>query len=104
MQTSDLDLILKNLALKITVHGVRNTIIEDYHANNKITDQEMMIFNKEVVNKIYTFLQIILNPLYKTEKEVLSRETIIFYLPNGWDEPKLDESILRALKQMVNNK
>ena len=104
MPEPDLDLSLKNLALLIAVHAVRNTVIEEYHANDKITDHEMMIFNKEVVNKIYTFLQIVLNPKYQKEKEALSKQTIVFYLPHGWDEPKLDESILRALRQLANSK
>lgn len=104
MAIPDLDENLKNLALLISVHAVRNTVIEEYHAKDKITDQEMMIFNKEVVNKIYTFLQIILNPKYQKEKEALSKQTIVFYLPHGWDEPKLDESILRVLQQLANNK
>ncbi len=101
---NDLDQTLKNLALRITVHGVRNTIIEDYHAKSKITDQEMMVFNKEVVDKIYTFLQVILNPMYEREKEALLRSNIIFYKPHGWDEPKLNESILRALQQLTKKK
>jgi hypothetical protein len=103
MNADDLDKSLKNLALLITVHAVRNTVIEDYHANDKITDPEMMAFNKEVVNRIYTFLQIIINPIYTKEKAVLSKETITFYLPHGWDEPKLNKSILAALKQLANS-
>jgi len=35
---------------------VRNTIIEDYHSQGKLTDEEMKAFNKEVASKLYTFL------------------------------------------------
>jgi hypothetical protein len=36
----------------------RSTVIETYHAEAKITDPEMMAFNKEVANKLYTFINL----------------------------------------------
>lgn len=98
MTKVDLEQSLKNLALMLAVHCVRNTIIEDYHTKGKITDPEMMAFNKEVVDNMYTFLQVIHNPIYHVEKEVLSRNNRVFYMPVGWDVPKLNQSILKALQ------
>jgi len=48
----------KALSKLITVNCVRNTIIENYHAEGKISDEEMKAFNKEVCNHIYTALTI----------------------------------------------
>ena len=42
----------KDLALRMALYCVRNTVIENYHAAGKISDPEMMAFNKKVVNKI----------------------------------------------------
>jgi hypothetical protein len=98
MSESDLETSLKNLALLMTVHCVRNTIIEDYHTNGNITDPEMMAFNKEVVNNIYTILQILHNPKYNNECAALFEDHKIFYLPTNWDEPKLNPSMVRALR------
>jgi hypothetical protein len=53
------------LALLIALHCVRNTIIENYHAVGRLTDPEIAALNREVVNKIYAFLQIMLNPRYE---------------------------------------
>jgi hypothetical protein len=47
---------LKRLALLIAVNCVRNTVIEDYHSDGKLSDAEMKAFNQEVANKVYTFL------------------------------------------------
>jgi len=55
----------KDLALRMALHCVRNTVIENYHTNGGISDLEMMAFNKEVVNKLYSFLQLYFNPAYR---------------------------------------
>lgn len=98
MTTSVLDHTIKDLALKLTVHAVRNTIIEAYHSEGKITDPEMKTFNKEVVNNLYTYLQILLNPVYLAEKKALIQNSTSFYLPVGWDAPELNQSIVKALR------
>ncbi len=43
---------LKDIALIMSVNCVRNTIIENYHAEGKRSDDEMKAFNKEVANKL----------------------------------------------------
>ena len=37
----------------MTLNCVRNTIIENYHCQGKLSDDDMKAFNKEVVNRIY---------------------------------------------------
>ena len=97
---------LSELALRMALHCVRNTVIENYHAADKITDEEMMAFNKEVVNNLYTFLQLILNPKYKELQEVaLFPKTgfPIYYPAEGWDDPKLDDKLIAILQRKLAN-
>ena len=87
----------KTMALMMVIHCVRNTVIEDYHADGKLSEEEMMKFNKEVSDKIYTFLQVMFNPSNrKQRKQLLS--ILNEYGTNGWDQPRLDESFLKVLK------
>ena len=85
----------KHLAPILALHCVRNTVIENYHAQGKISDPEMMAFNKEVVNKIYSVLQILWNPKYSQYLANLP-----LYSPHGWDEPEFDKDFLGAMKQI----
>lgn len=85
----------RDLALRMALHCVRNTIIEDYHAAGKLTDPEMAALNREVANKLYSFLVIMLSPDYASlRKNVLAW----LYPPFHWDEPKFDESFLNLVK------
>ena len=43
---------VKRLALIMAVNCVRNTVIEDYHSQGKMTQEEMKTFNKEVAHKL----------------------------------------------------
>jgi hypothetical protein len=71
----------KTLALIMAVNCVRNTVIEDYHSEGKLTDQEMKAFNKEVADKLYTFL-----------------EYLYSMYPTNWDQPALDPDLIKAAK------
>jgi len=91
-----------DLALRIALHCVRNTIIEKYHGEGKISDAEMMAFNKEVVNKIYTFLQIIRHPKFKKEESIAFKQfgnlPSFYHKPTNWDAPTLDKAVISAIK------
>jgi hypothetical protein len=89
----------KNFALLLAVNCVRNTIIEEYHSRGKLTDAEMMAFNKEVVNKIYTTLSILNGDKMEEDKENFMRMFYMMY-PDDWDEPKLDKDIVEGLQIM----
>src|ERR1700729_3986572 len=45
---------VKRLALLMAVNCVRNTVIEDYHAQGKLSNAEMMAFNREVARAPYS--------------------------------------------------
>lgn len=84
---------IKDLALIVTLNCVRNTVIEDYRAEGKLSDQEMMAFNKEVANKIYTFLDFMFNKPHEDRDAFLDAMRVMY--PTEWDEPMLDEDLIK---------
>ncbi len=116
---------LKREALTMAVNCVRNTVIEDYHAGivpqsktgdysdvkvvtpygeiawnelSRISDSEMKVFNKEVADKLYTYLEFLLNPKYEDKQQAFLKVCNIFY-PHNWDEPKLDKGLMGIKKE-----
>jgi hypothetical protein len=88
---------LRTLALLLAVNCVRNTVIEDYHAAGKLSDPEMAAFNREVADKLYTALTILRDPDYAGVRGDFVR-LMSFMYPSDWDEPKLDQGIMRGLE------
>jgi hypothetical protein len=111
--SEDFDQQIERLALAMTVYGVRNTVIENYHAGkavrstsgdysdvkvvtrerelawnevSRITDEEMKAFNIEVSNKIFTVLQYLLNPKFESDREEFVNRLSYFH-PSQWDRP-----------------
>lgn len=93
---------LEMIALLMTVNCVRNTVIEKYHNEGKVSDEEMKVFNKEVVNKIYTFLKFFLNTPTK-ESEVFAR-LMEFNYPSQWDKPELDKDMIEGIAMATSKK
>ena len=87
---------VKRLALIMAVNCVRNTIIEDYHSQGKLTQEEMKTFNKEVANKLYTFLEYLFNKPPEDQQAFLRAMSIMY--PTNWDQPKLDTEFVKAVK------
>jgi hypothetical protein len=87
---------LKRLALLMTMNCVRNTVIEDYHAAGKLSESEMKAFNQEVANKIYTFLRFLLDKPIEEREAFLGAVGVMY--PSHWDQPKMDESFVKAVK------
>ena len=87
---------LKDLALLMAVNCVRNTVIEDYHAQGKLSDAEMKAFNQEVANKIYTFLHYLHNKPIEESQAFLQAMGVMY--PKNWDKPKVDRSFVDALR------
>lgn len=89
----------KDLALIFAVHCVRNTIIEEYHLQGKISDPEMMAFNKEVANNLYTYLQLFFNPSYENQLRLMLQNPMFAYKPPGWDRPIFNEWVEKYIKK-----
>mgnify|MGYP001790954529 CR=1 FL=1 len=127
----DLTKALKQEALKMAVSCVRNTIIENYHAGivpksktgdysdvkvitpygeipwnelSRISDPEMMAFNKEVVNNLYAYLHCLVNPDVDPDlKETLMKYASDFY-PSEWDEPQIPDDLKRLVEKRKQGK
>jgi hypothetical protein len=93
---------LKRLALIMAVTCVRNTIIEDYHTDGKLNDKEMKAFNKEVANKLYTFLTFMFGAPSPERNEFLRMAEI--FVPHNWDEPDLDEDTMLGVDIALGKK
>jgi hypothetical protein len=87
---------LKRLALLMAVNCVRNTVVEDYHAEGKLSDVEMKAMNKEVANKIYTFLHYLFSDSVEDQEVFLAAMGMMY--PNHWDQPKLDADFVQSVK------
>lgn len=92
---------LKMIALAMTLNCVRNTVIEKYHCAGKISDAEMKALNKEVVNRIFTFLDTWLNRT-EQERSLFLGEMVAGADPfvRTWDEPELDKNLWAGAKTM----
>ena len=87
---------LKDFALGMALFCVRNTAIEQYHADGKLSDEEMKAFNKEVANKLYAAL------LAMTSPDAQEREAVFSLFassrPYNWDAPQPDQDIRKAIR------
>lgn len=89
------DEMLRVIALMMAVNCVRNTIIEDYHADDKLSDDEMMAFNKDVHNKIYTFLKYWFGSKGKDLEDFFQAMSML--LPLDWDQAQIDAELLEGI-------
>jgi hypothetical protein len=99
---SKLDKEFQDTTLRMTLHCVRNTVIEDYHAAGKLTQAEMKEFNKEIADKVYEFLQLFFSPYYKSYREHLS--SIISFISPRIGTPKMNSKLLKLLGESAQAK
>lgn len=92
---------IKDLALLMTVNCVRDTVIEDYHGRGSLSQKDMKRFNKEVSNKIYTFLHYLIAGSPE-ERDAILKTAGLFY-PRDWDKPKFDTSIKKGVEYLLDN-
>jgi len=86
---------LEDAALGIAHLCVRNTIIEKFHSDGKLTDEEMKAFNKKVSNKLFTAL----TSLTSRNPEECEAAFALFanHRPENWDSPRMDQGIQKAV-------
>lgn len=75
---------IKELAKILTIHGYRNSPIEDIHASGRISEKEMKHLNKTIYNQIYTLLSM-LNDGTLAKNNYLTSSS----WGSNWDEPEL---------------
>jgi hypothetical protein len=83
---------IKRLALIMARNCVRDTVIEEYHP--RLTQEEMKAFNKQVANKIYTFLCFMYDTSIKEEDRNIFFNRMHENYPDNWDQPELDPSFV----------
>jgi hypothetical protein len=86
---------LRGIALIMSVTCVRNTIIEKYHADGKLDDNDMEAFNRQVADRIYTFLHYLLSTARDASDLI---EALRHYMPTDWDVPQRDAYIDKAVE------
>ena len=91
----------KFLAKAMTINCVRNTILERYHLQGKLSDADMKAFNKEVVNRIYTFLDCLHNRS-ATERDLFLTKMVAATeaFTAKWDEPEFDGNLWQGAKTL----
>lgn len=95
------DMVLKEMAKALTVAIYRNGTIEDVHAGEGfgvkdfkgIPDSCMKEINKDVCNKCYTMLKLLLSDEKIDCKRALSVLLFSYLSATEWDEPVLDNSV-----------
>lgn len=95
------DMVLKEMAKALTVAIYRNGTIEDVHAGEGfgakdfkgIPDSCMKEINKDVCNKRYTMLKLLLSDEEMDCKRALSVLVLSYLSTTKWDEPVLDNEV-----------
>lgn len=95
------DMVLKEMAKALTVAIYRNGTIEDVHAGEGfgakdfkgIPDSCMKEINKDVCNKCYTMLKLLLSDEEMDCKRALSVLVLSYLSTTKWDEPVLDNEV-----------
>ena len=92
---------VKRLALIIAANCINKSIIETSNNNKEITDDQMTAFNKQLSDKIYTFLSYLLT---KTPSEYsLMMDAMTKNYPENWPLPCLDEQLLKGINSLSSN-
>ncbi len=68
---------------------VRNTVIEDWHIDGRISQEEMKSLMKVVVNRLFTVISNATDRRFAMGLHIYSSETRLH-----WDQPEIDESLL----------
>ena len=91
---------LHDLAVGMANVCVRNTVIEKYHAEGKLSDPEMKAFNQEVASKLYSALHYLLEGTPQ-EQQAVVRLLAEWRLPS-WDAPQINESFRKTVEAQMH--
>ncbi len=91
------ELAIKKLALIISANCLKNTILENDTEKNLIPLEKREQLNKNVSNKIYTFLLYLLTK-NSDDYSALIEEMAKLY-PENWPAPELDSTFIKYVKQ-----
>ena len=89
---------LKQIALLMANSCVRNTVLEDYHARGSLSQDDMKALNKQVANRVYTFLRILMQD---DDHQWVKFEAALRFtgqFPTTWDSPEDDANFMMLLR------
>ena len=87
---------VKRLALIIAANCMNKSVIEKCHNDKQITDEQLTAFNKQMSDKIYTFLTYLLNK--PANEYSVMMEAMAKNYPETWPLPSLDEHFVATVK------
>lgn len=79
--------VVQHMALLMSVNCLRKTVLDDFVAEGKLSEEDLQALIEESTDKLYTFLNYLLN---KSEDEKqLFLEVMNNSYPSGWKEPEI---------------
>ena len=84
---------IKKLALIISANCVRQSAIEDCKKNGQINDAQFSQINKELSDRIYTFLTYLLNK--PAQEYSVMMEAMAKNYPDDWAMPEITQEFIQ---------
>lgn len=88
---------VKQLALIIVANCLENGMVNELHGKGVITDEQEIAFNKQVTDRIYTFLLYLLNKPEQQYSALLTE--LAKKYPDKWPLPELDAEFSAIVKK-----
>ncbi|MFK0569668.1 hypothetical protein [Endozoicomonas sp.] len=88
---------IKKLALIISANCIRQSTLEECQKKGQIDDQQFNQINKEMSDRIYTFLTYLLQK--PADEYTVMMEAMAKHYPEGWEQPELSQLILQQQGQ-----
>jgi len=95
------DKFVSDLATMMAFNCVRNTVIEDYHRRGSLSPEDLKTFNKQVTDKLYTYLRILFNGSPEEQAALLKACNQSF--PFDWDKPVLDRDLDETIRMALED-
>lgn len=89
------------MAKRLTVYAFRNGPVEDMHADGKLSDKDMKVLNKNMVNRLAEFLYLSYTRRFKDIEALLAFSG---HCHSGWDDANIDdiEQNIQLGKSFIN--
>lgn len=94
------DYTVKQIALMIAANCLEKGIVNELNGKGTITDEQKMVFNKQVADGIYTFLLYMLNKPPKEYSALL--EELAKNYPENWPLPEVDAHVAGLVAQTTH--
>ena len=92
---------IKKLALILSANCIRESAIEECQKRGQINNQQLNRFNKEMSDRLYTFLTYLLQK--PAEEYTVMMEALAKHYPESWEQPELSQIILQQRSQVASS-